>query len=107
MSDLDIQIAGVASFWDFQMPGNAMEELAETIQAINKVERAQYEYTMTEDLRDKGKADEAWSRFLDRKEDLKNEIRDVYISIKALMHMYEISEEDIMERVYNKLNKKY
>ena len=106
MSDLEIQIAGIASFWDFQMPGNAMEELAETIQAINKVERAQDEYTMAEDSGDKEKADEAWSRFLGRQEDLKNEIRDVYISLRALMHYYNL-EDDIMDRVVEKLNKKY
>lgn len=106
MSDLDIQIAGVASFWDYQMPGNAMEELAETIQAINKVERARHEYVIAEDSGDKGKADVAYSKFLGRREDLKNEIRDVYISLRALMHYYDL-EDDIMDRVVEKLNRKY
>lgn len=106
MSDLDIQIADVASFWDFQMPGNAMEELAECIQAINKVERAQHEYVMAENSRDEEKADVAFSRVLDRQEDFKNEIRDVYISLRALMHYYNL-DDDIMDRVVEKLNRKY
>lgn len=106
MSDLDIQIAGVSAFWDFQMPGNAMEELAETIQAINKVERAQHEYKMAEDSGDEEKADMAYSKFLRRQDELKDEIRDVYISLRALMHYYNL-DDDIMDRVVEKLNRKY
>lgn len=106
MSDLDIQIAGVASFWDYQMPGNAMEELAECIQAINKVERAQHKYVMAEDSGDKEIADVAYFKFLDRQEDFKNEVRDVYISLRALMHYYNL-DDDIMDRVVEKLNRKY
>ena len=106
MSDLDIQIAGVASFWDYQMPGNAMEELAEAIQAINKVERAQHEYVMAENSGDEEKADVAYFKVLDCQENLSIEISDVYISLRALMHYYNL-DDDIMDRVVEKLNRKY
>lgn len=106
MSDLEIKIAGVASFWDFQMPGMAMEELAECIQAINKVERAEHEYIMAEE-KDPEVADAAWYTYNKRKDELKDEIRDVYISLRALIHHYDLEEDDIMNRVVKKLNKKF
>lgn len=105
MTDLEIKIAGVASFWNFQMPGMAMEELAECIQAINKVKRAAHEYIMAEE-KDPEVANAALYTYNKRKDELKDEIRDVYISLRALMHHYDL-EDDIMERVEKKLDKKY
>lgn len=105
MSDLDVKIQDVANFWDFQMPGNAMEELAECIQAINKVERAHHEYAMTLG-NDREVEDAAEYQYIKSLNDFKNEVRDVYISLKALMYHYEL-ENDIMERVEKKLDKKY
>lgn len=106
MSDLEIKIAGVASFWDSRMPGMAMEECAEVIQAINKVERAEHEYIMAEE-KDPEVADAAWYAYNKRKDELKDEIRDVYISLRALIHHYDLEEDDIMDRVVKKLDKKY
>lgn len=105
MSDLEAKIAGVASFWNFQMPGMAMEELAECIQAINKVKRAAHEYIMAEE-KDPEVASAALYTYNKRKDELKDEIRDVYISLRALMHHYDL-EDDIMDRVVKKLDKKY
>ncbi len=100
MSDLDVKIQDVANYWNYKMPMMAMEELAETIQAISKVERCEED----EDgfLTAKGNRE-----YLIRLDELKDEIRDVYISLRALMYTYRISEDDIMERVEKKLNKKY
>ena len=100
MSDLDAKIQDVADYWNYKMPMMAMEECAECIQAISKVERCEED----EDgfLTDKGNRE-----YRIRIDELKDEIRDVYISLRALMYMYKISEEDIMERVEKKLNKKY
>lgn len=108
MSDLEIKIAGVASFWDSRMPGMAMEECAEVIQAINKVERAEHDFIMAKE-KDPEVVDAAyaaWYTYNKRKDELKDEIRDVYISLRALMHHYDL-EDDIMERVIKKLDKKY
>ena len=100
MSDLEVKMQDVAHYWGHKMPMMAMEECAELIQAISKIERCEED----EDgfLTEKGNME-----YKIRLDELKDEIRDVYISIRAIMHTYKIGEEDIMERVYNKLNKKY
>jgi NTP pyrophosphatase (non-canonical NTP hydrolase) len=106
MSDLDIKIDGVTRFWKHKMPMMAMEECAEVIQAISKVERARdvYKEALEDDVE---VADAANYQIGKRKDELKDEIRDIYISIRALMLYYGIDESDIMERVEVKLNKKY
>jgi len=106
MSDLDVKIQDVANYWDYNMPMMAMEELAEAIQAISKVERANDEYVRAEGTDNQEVANAAWRIVERRMDELKDEIRDVYISLKALMYRYNI-ENDIMERVEEKLNKKY
>ena len=113
MSDLDVKIQDVANYWDYNMPMMAVEECGEVIQAISKVERAigvkmaaLKKVMITNDEND-DKALMLASQNIDkRKEELKDEIRDVYISLRALMYYYNI-EDDIMERVEKKLNKKY
>ena len=106
MSDLDVKIQDVANYWDYNMPMMAMEELAEAIQAISKVERANDVYIRSENTNEPKVADAAWRIVETRLDELKDEIRDVYISLRALMYRYNI-EDDIMERVEKKLNKKY
>ena len=106
MSDLDVKIQDVANYWDYNMPMMAMEELAEAIQAISKVERANDEFVRA---CEKGKEaeDKAWNKLNKCYDKFKDGVRDVYISLKALMYRYMIDESDIMERVEEKLNKKY
>jgi NTP pyrophosphatase (non-canonical NTP hydrolase) len=106
MSDLDAKIQDVANHWDYNMPIMAMEELAEAIQAISKVERASDEYIRAEET-DPEVANAAWYMLSKRFDELKDEIRDVYISLKALMYRYQINEEDVMDKVVEKLNRKY
>ena len=106
MSDLDVKIQEVADYWDYNMPMMAAEELAEAIQAISKVERANDEYIRAEGIDDPKVADAGWYMVEKCLDEFKDDIRDVYISIRALMYYYNI-EDDIMERVEEKLNKKY
>jgi NTP pyrophosphatase (non-canonical NTP hydrolase) len=107
MSDLDVKIQDVADYWNYKMPMMAMEELAEAIQAISKVERARHVFNR-EALEDGVEvADASYQKIDKRKDELKDEIRDIYISMRALMLYYGIDESDIMERVEEKLNKKY
>ena len=106
MSDLDVQIQDVTDFWKHKMPMMAMEELSEVIQAISKVERARdvFREALEDDIE---VADAARYQIDKRKDELKDEIRDIYISMRALMLYYGIDESDVMERVEEKLNKKY
>lgn len=113
MSDIDAKIQDVANYWGYKMPMMAMEELAEAIQAISKVERANDVYigdsifvSSKYFVGEEKDPEAAWRAVNKCTDDLKNEIRDVYISLKALMYYYSI-EDDIMERVEEKLNKKY
>lgn len=106
MSDLDAKIQDVANYWDYNMPMMAMEELAEAIQAISKVERANDVYVRVERNDNPKASDVAWRMVEKSLDELKDEIRDVYIALKALIYRYNI-EDDIMERVEEKLNKKY
>ena len=106
MSDLDVKIQDVTDFWKHKMPMMAMEELSEVIQAISKVERARDVFR--EALEDDVEVVDAARYQIDkRKDELKDEIRDIYISMRALMLYYGIDESDVMERVEEKLNKKY
>ena len=106
MSDLDVKIQDVTDYWKHKMPMMAMEELSEVIQAISKVERARdvFREALEDDIE---VADAARYQIDKRKDELKDEIRDIYISMRALMLYYGIDESDVMERVEKKLNKKY
>lgn len=73
----------VQKFWGDQFPMMCMEEAAELQQAISKVER--------------------YSNQPERKENLKEEIRDVIICISGLMARYDITDTDINELIVNKL----
>lgn len=75
----------VADFWKDKMPIMVMEEAGELIQAISKVERKRP----------------------NARENLCEEIRDMYISLAALINHYEIDGDLINFMVKTKLNKKY
>ena len=70
-------------FWGDKFPMMCMEEAAELQQAISKMER--------------------YTNQPERKEDLKEEIRDVIICISGLMARYDITDTDINELIVNKL----
>lgn len=77
----------VNTYWGDKMPMMAMEELAELAQAISKFERN--------------------PNSVDAQDNFLKECADVYISIAALMHRYELDPSDILDKVDEKLNKKY
>lgn len=68
------------------MPMMLMEEAGELIQAVSKVERKGLDF---------------------EKQNLIDEIGDMYISLMAIRARYEISEKEIQKRIEHKLNKKY
>lgn len=90
---MEKKIIEVAEYWGDRMPMMCMEEAAELIQAISKLERFRDNVFV-------GIPKEA-------KKPLIDEIGDMYISINAIMYYYGISQEDINKRVEYKLNKKY
>ena len=87
LKDLLKKCKGVSEFWDEQMPMMAVEEAGEFIQAIGKMERS----TWTDD----------------RKEHLKEEIADMYISLMAIQFHYGIGLVDVYEQMLKKLDIKY
>lgn len=81
----------INDFWGNKMPMMAMEEAAELIQAISKVERcnprvASYDQAI---------------------ENLVEEMADVSIAIQALMARYNIDVEYVQEAMNKKLSKEY
>ena len=88
----------VANHWTFRMPMMAMEECGELIQAISKFERSS---TFRETDNDKF----VWDGT--KIENIIEEMADVFISCSALCHQYGISEDDIIEAIEKKLQKKY
>ena len=97
----------VAEYWGDKMPMMAMEEMAELIKAISKLERCMSVkvdeqesdlMNVLEELNDKQKS--AWLNVIE-------EIGDVFISCKAIMCRYCISQELVDKRISDKLNKKY
>lgn len=80
------KIKSVADFWGEKMPMMCMEECGELIQAISKVER-------------KGLN-------ADTRKNLKEEIRDNYISLMAIQQHYNITDAEIKEMISMKLNVK-
>ena len=86
----------VSDFWGSQMPMNAMEEMAELIQAISKFERSFVD----------GKEPNL-NIYQMRKGAIVIEIADVWIATIALMHYYDIDLGIIVEKMSEKLEKKY
>lgn len=76
----------VSEYWGDRMPMMLMEEAGELIQAVSKVERKGLDF---------------------EKQNLIDEIGDMYISLMAIRARYEISENDVEKRIEHKLNKKY
>lgn len=85
-----IKISDVAIHWGNKMPMMAMEEAGELIQAISKIER----HCEDDD-------------YLDYRNNLAEEIRDMFISLMALQYRYGIGSLEINEAIEQKLNKKY
>lgn len=79
------KIKDVVNHWRTKMPMMAMEECGELIQAISKYER---------------KGDENTLR------NLKEEIRDMYITLECLLYWYDIDEEEIKRLIDHKLDVK-
>lgn len=89
----------VAEYWGDKMPMMAMEEMAELIKAMSKLERTVCVGDIQNvTLNDKQKS--AWLNVIE-------EIGDVFISCKAIMCRYGISQELVDKRISDKLNKKY
>lgn len=82
---IDKRIVEVEKFWGDKMPMMAMEEAGEFIQALSKLER-------------KGSAE--------AKQNLKEEIRDMYISLGAVITRYDIDSQEIIDMMDEKLNTK-
>lgn len=78
-------LKGVADFWGDKMPMMAMEEAGEFIQAVSKMER-------------KGGEKE--------RQNLLEELVDMYISTRAIEFHYGFSQEEILEQLNKKLNTK-
>ena len=91
----------VAEYWGEKMPILLMEECGELIQAVSKYER----YAMSVH------PEEDYTKINNKAEVLRNnlleEIRDVYISLEAIKHFYEIDDNEINGLIEKKLNKKY
>lgn len=103
-------IAGVAGYWGDKMTQMAMEELAECSQAISKLKRKIHAGMPDGILTESERTD--WINSLEDEQiqRLANaiaEMADVYISLKAVMFQYGISDADVMERVHRKLDQKY
>lgn len=95
MATFDFEpFAAVYDHWGDRMPIMACEEMAELIQSISKFER-QYlddDFAMKEDF---------------FRQHIIKEMADVYIACAALTHRYEITEADIGEAIWDKMDKKY
>ena len=75
----------VADYWGNKMPMLLMEECGELIQAVSKYEREGSK----------------------RRDNLLEEIRDMYISLEAIKYLYSIDDNEINDLIEKKLNKKY
>ena len=85
----------VAEFWGNKMPMLLMEECGELIQAVSKYER----YLNS----DNGGDDECEVL----RNNLLEEIRDMYISLEAIKYLYSVDDNEINGLIEKKLNKKY
>lgn len=87
-------VEDVSNYWDDKMPMMLMEEAGELIQAVSKYER-HFEPNMDESERNK------------YKQQVIEEMRDMYISMAAIQSLYGISPKEINSEIDKKLNKKY
>lgn len=85
------QCREVAKHWGNRMPMMCMEEAAELIQAISKMERVP----------------ETGETVIDSKEHLIEEMGDILIAVEALREFYRIPEDKIEMRIREKLARKY
>lgn len=79
------KVCEISNYWGDKMPMMAMEEAGELIQAISKVERK--------------KSNKA-------RENLIEEIRDMYISLMAIQYRYGITVTEIQKAIDEKVNTK-
>lgn len=86
--------ATVNDHWCDKMPIMACEEMAELIQAISKFER----HYLDDDFEVK----KCYYR-----QAIITEMADVYIACAALTHRYSITEAEIGEAIWKKMDKKY
>jgi len=85
--EIDIKKVGeISNYWGRKMPMMVMEEAGELIQAISKEERKGNEKT---------------------RNNLIEEIRDMYISLAAIQYHYGIDYPIIQKEINKKVNKKY
>lgn len=90
------QCREVAKHWGNRMPMMCMEEAAELIQAISKMERIAGL-----------KPEETPLSEPDRKQDLIDEMGDILIAIEALKEYYDIPDAKVEMRIEEKLARKY
>ena len=82
-------VKGVNDYWEYHMPICAMEECAELIKEISKIERAR---------------DHSLNVYYGN---LRREMADVIISIAALCERYGIDPNHVNEAIDEKLSRKY
>ena len=85
----------VAEFWGNKMPILMMEECGKLIRAVSKYER----YLNLENGSD--------DKCEVLRDNLLEEIRDMYISLEAIKHLYSVDDNEINGLIEKKLNKKY
>lgn len=95
------QFIDVAEYWGNKMPMLLMEECGELIQAVSKYER----YVSTPHPEMDG--DDINNKCEALRCNLIEEIRDMYISLEAIKHLYSIDDNEINGLIEKKLNKKY
>ena len=88
----------VEAYWNENMPMKAMEECGELIQAISK-----YEVFLNTVSSEKG----AYQKCERLREQLMEELRDVYISLEAIKIQYNIDDNELNGLIEKKLKKKY
>lgn len=91
----------VAEHWGEKMPMMLMEECGELIQAVSKYERCLNSEHPGKDISEIETISEAL------RTKLLWEIRDVYISLEAIKHLYSIDDNELNGLIEEKLNKKY
>ena len=83
-------------YWGDLFPMMAMEECGELIQAISKMERFK-----------SGHLPKYADHEMSYKEDLLEEIRDVYMVLATLQVLYGIEDEDVQKAINEKIDRKY
>lgn len=89
------------------MPMMAMEEAAELSQAISKYARMFHQLDGSYDGSYDDITAEALEAYLQSRERLIEELGDMYIAMRAIMHLAGIPESRVWDRINEKLNKKY